>query len=109
MAALTPVSLCKVLGDDTRLRLVMLMHHYGELCVCDLVDALQLPQPTVSRHLSALRAAALVSDRRVSQWVHYRLADALPDWAHAVIAELALPATSLYRAELKRGAACCAN
>lgn len=105
---LTPVSLCKALSDDTRMRLVLLMLKYGELCVCDLVDALKLPQPTVSRHLSQLRNVGLVSDRRAGQWVHYQLASNLPEWVGAVVDELAAPAASIYRAELKRGAACCA-
>lgn len=105
--SLAPVSLCKALADDTRLRLVMLMQRYGEICVCDFVEVLQLPQPTVSRHLSLLRSAELVTDRRDSQWVYYRLADKLPAWALAVIDELAEPAKGFYRAELKRGAACC--
>lgn len=105
--SLAPVTLCKALADDTRLRLVMLMQRYGEICVCDFVAALQLPQPTVSRHLSVLRSAGLVADRRDSQWVYYRLAEKLPAWALTVIDELAAPARTLYRAELKRGAACC--
>lgn len=104
---LTPVTLCKALADDTRLRLAVLLFRYGELCVCDLVEALQLPQPTVSRHLAQLRNAGLVTDRREGQWVHYRLAEKLPGWAMAVLTELMTPASSLYRAELKRGAACC--
>ncbi|MBQ0755251.1 MAG: metalloregulator ArsR/SmtB family transcription factor [Gammaproteobacteria bacterium] len=104
---MSPVELCKCLADDTRLRLVVLMRRYGELCVCDLVDALQLPQSTVSRHLSQLRGCGLVSDRREGQWVHYQLAAQMPEWALAVIDELMQPATKLYRAELKRGAACC--
>ena len=105
--SLTPVTLCKCLADDTRMRLVLLMFRYGELCVCDLVEALQLPQPTVSRHLAQLRSAGLVADRRAGQWVHYRLHDKVPAWVPAVIEELAVPASTLYRAELKRGAACC--
>lgn len=104
---MTPAELCKCLGDDTRLRLVMLMRRYGELCVCDLVEALRLPQSTVSRHLSQLRTCALVSDRRDGQWVHYQLASAMPIWALAVIDDLMPAASALYRAELKRGAACC--
>lgn len=105
---MTPAELCKCLGDDTRLRLIVLMRRYGELCVCDLVDALQLPQSTVSRHLSQLRGGGLVSDRRQGQWVYYQLANKVPAWALAVIDELMAPASALYRAELKRGAACCA-
>ena len=68
-----PVSrLFRALGDDTRLRIVALLAH-GELCVCHLQDALELPQPTVSRQLAILRAAGLVADRRERTWVYYRL------------------------------------
>jgi len=52
---LTPTQLCKCLGDDLRLSLVCLLHGQEEVCVCDLVDALEAPQSTVSRHLAQLR------------------------------------------------------
>lgn len=104
---ISPSQLCKCLGDETRLRIVLLLHRYTELCVCDLVEALRLPQPTVSRHLAQLRGCALIDDRREGQWVHYRLHDQLPDWGLAIIEELMIPARQLYAAELRRGAACC--
>jgi ArsR family transcriptional regulator len=61
------------LGDATRLRILGLLAA-GEVCVCDIHDALRLPQPTVSRHLAYLRRARLVHTRRTGTWVHYRLA-----------------------------------
>jgi ArsR family transcriptional regulator len=64
--------LFKALADETRLGIVALLSH-GELCVCHLQDALELPQPSVSRQLAILRAAGLVEDRREGSWVHYRL------------------------------------
>ena len=68
-----PVSrLFKALGDETRLRIVALLSH-GELCVCHIQDALELPQPSVSRQFAILRAAGLVADRRAGSWVYYRL------------------------------------
>lgn len=68
-----PISrLCKALADDTRLRIIALLAH-GELCVCHIQLALQLPQSNVSRQLGILRAARLVEDRRQGSWVHYRL------------------------------------
>ena len=68
-----PVSrLFKALGDETRLRIVALLAH-GELCVCHLVAALDLPQPTASRHLAVLRNAGVVDTRRDGSWVYYRL------------------------------------
>lgn len=63
----------KALGDETRLRMVALLSH-GELCVCHLEAALELPQPTISRQLGVLRNAGLVESRRDGAWIHYRLA-----------------------------------
>lgn len=61
-----------VIGDITRLRLLRLLRG-RELCVCELMDILQLPQYAVSRHLRVLRAAGLVRARRSGRWMHYRL------------------------------------
>jgi ArsR family transcriptional regulator len=81
----TPDRLLPLLADPTRLRCVVLLQQEGELCVCELVQALDLPQPKVSRHLALLREAGVVEDRRAGQWVHYRLHPALPAWARAVV------------------------
>ena len=89
---LTPTQLCKCLGDDIRLSLICLLHGQGEVCVCDLVDAMQAPQSTVSRHLAQLRQCELVVARRQGTWMHYRLNPELPEWALTVIETLAEPA-----------------
>jgi ArsR family transcriptional regulator len=69
-----PVSrLFRALGDDMRVRIVGLLSH-GELCVCHLQSALELTQPTVSRHMAVLRNAGVVEARREGSWVYYRLA-----------------------------------
>lgn len=70
-------SLFKALADDTRLRILALLQA-GEICVCDIHGSLDLPQPTVSRHLAYLRRTGLVHGRKEGLWVHYRLAQ-LPD------------------------------
>ncbi len=75
----------KQLSDETRLRCLMLMLTEGELCVCELIHALGLSQPKVSRHLAHLRQAGIVQDRREGQWIYYRLHDALPEWAYDVL------------------------
>ncbi|MCP4684182.1 MAG: metalloregulator ArsR/SmtB family transcription factor [bacterium] len=64
----------KGLADPTRLRIAIVMYDC-ELCVCDLTAILELPQPTISRHMSNLRIAGLVEDRRDGRWVHYRLSE----------------------------------
>ncbi len=66
--------LFKALSDETRLRILGLLLD-GELCVCDLVAVMEMPQSTVSRHLAYLRNNGLVSDSRHGVWMHYRLAD----------------------------------
>ena len=73
------------LTDPIRLRSLALISEHGELCVCELVGALALPQPKVSRHLAILRDAGLLKDRRDAQWVLYALAPDLPKWVATVI------------------------
>lgn len=65
----------RAFSDRTRLRLLHLLRG-GELCVCDLVGVLAVPQPKVSRHLAYLRKAGLVLARKEGLWMHYRLAPA---------------------------------
>ena len=62
-------------ADPTRLRILNALVA-GELCVCDIVEILRLPQPAVSRHLGYLRRAGLVEVRRNWKYAHYRLAEA---------------------------------
>jgi ArsR family transcriptional regulator len=62
----------KALSDETRLRIVNLLSNYNELCVCEIVDALGLPQSTISRHLTVLKNAGLVEDRKQGLWVIYK-------------------------------------
>ena len=67
------VELFKAVADPVRLRLLNLLAA-GEVCVCHLHEALDLPQSTVSRHLAYLRTRGLVVGRKEGLWVHYRLA-----------------------------------
>ena len=63
----------RAFADPTRLRLLHLLRA-GELCVCDLVNVLDLPQPAISQHLAYLRKAGLVTARRQGLWAYYQLA-----------------------------------
>ena len=62
----------KALSDDTRLRVIKLLQE-RELCVCELMQVLEMSQPRISRHLSVLKNAGLVEDRREGKWIHYSL------------------------------------
>src|SRR5688572_9911165 len=67
------LSMFRALSDPTRLRILHLLED-GELCVGDLTEILDVPQPTASRHLAYLRKAALVATRAKGLWIYYRLA-----------------------------------
>src|SRR5262249_53456946 len=64
----------RAMADPTRLRILGLLVG-GEVCVCHIHDALNVPQSTASRHLAYLRRAGLVETRKDGLWVHYRLAN----------------------------------
>lgn len=74
------------LADNTRLRILYLLYMEDGACVCDLVNALNIPQPKVSRHLSGLRRCRLVKDMRCGTWVTYCLHPSLPNWVRHVLA-----------------------
>ncbi len=62
----------KALSDETRLRIVKILEK-GELCVCDIVAALDIVQPKASFHLGVLREAGFIKDRKQGKWIHYSL------------------------------------
>jgi len=82
---ITPPEVFKCLADETRARVTLLIARLGELCVCELMCALNDSQPKISRHLAQLRSSGLLLDRRQGQWVYYRLNPDLPTWVNAVL------------------------
>ena len=77
-------SLLKALADPVRLRLMSLVasHEGGEACVCDLTDAFELSQPTISHHLKVLHECGLLDRDKRGVWVYYRArTDALANLA----------------------------
>ena len=67
--------LLKALADPVRLRLLSLVasHQGGEACICDLNDAFDLSQPTISHHMKVLHEAGLVDRDKRGVWVYYRV------------------------------------
>lgn len=65
--------LMTALADPNRRSALALLAGGEELCVCELMAALDVSQSRMSRHMAALKAAGLVSDRRDAQWVRYRI------------------------------------
>jgi len=84
---LDPIQFFKSLTDEVRLRCLMLIQYEGELCVCEMMAALDDIQPKVSRNLALLRKNGLLIDRRQGQWMYYRINPDLPVWAKSVLAE----------------------
>lgn len=73
-AAARIAPLLKALADPVRLRLLSLVasQEGGEACVCDLNDAFELSQPTISHHLKVLHEAGLLDREKRGVWVYYR-------------------------------------
>src|SRR3954466_443454 len=100
-------------ADGTRLRLLYLLRD-GELCVCDLVDVIGVPQPKVSRHLAYLRRAGLVVARKEGLWQHYSLTQARSEFHRSLLSCLAccfqsVPELKRDAQRLGRAAACCGS
>lgn len=64
----------KALSDRSRVKIVKMLQH-KTMCVCEMRAALELAQPTVSKHLRLLEEAGLVSSQKDKQWVNYHLTD----------------------------------
>jgi ArsR family transcriptional regulator, arsenate/arsenite/antimonite-responsive transcriptional repressor len=70
--AVRMADVAKALGDPIRLQLVdVLRRHAGQVCVCELVPLFDIAQPTLSHHLSKLRAAGIVDSERRGLWAYY--------------------------------------
>ena len=77
------ILLAKALADENRVRALLALRD-GELCVCDIIELLDLAPSTVSKHLSILRQARLVEAKKDGRWIYYRLAG---DKAHHQVQE----------------------
>ena len=77
----------KGISEPTRLRILNLVKE-GELCVCDLIEVLNLPQSTISRHLAYLRKSGWVEARKAGKWMHYRRPVAPPPFVAYALAML---------------------
>ena len=77
----------KALGDETRLRIVnLLLQGEVPLCVCEMTDALDLPQYHVSLHLIILKNTGLVEARRDGTWIYYSIAENIAECVHDLLA-----------------------
>ena len=68
------IAVGQAIVDPTRVRIIAALRR-GELCVCELVDALEINQSTLSNHLQVLRQTGLVTTRKEGRWIYYSLTD----------------------------------
>lgn len=91
----------KALSDETRLRILKLLER-GELCVCDIVAALDMIQPKVSFHLRILKEAGLIKDRKQGKWIHYTIDDSDMFTRFLILSVLEKSSTDGVREDKKR-------
>lgn len=102
-AAITPTEFYKALADDIRLKTLLIIAVEQEVCVCELMTALdQASQPKVSRHLAQLRKIGILSDRKHQQWVFYSLNPTLPQWMKQTITLTVVNEPTFIEQELAR-------
>ena len=101
MKSIDPILFYKCLTDEIRLKCLMLLESQGELCVCELMQALDAIQPKISRNLAMLRKHQLLTDRRQGQWIFYQINPELPSWAKSVISTTSVENTRFVKLRRK--------
>lgn len=97
-----PVVAFKAMADEFRLASLLLIRDQQQLCVCELTEAFEAPQPKVSRHLATLREAGLLETERRGQWMYYSLNPQIPPWLVRVLDETASHNGGLIEQPLQR-------
>lgn len=88
------IQITKAVSDPNRVRILLALHQ-RELCVCQIIELLQLAPSTISKHLLILNHAGLVASRKAERWIYYRLPDKSAsvavrealDWIHHSLAK----------------------
>ena len=82
---LQPIELFKVLSDPTRLKIFQILFKKESRCVGELVEMLDQPQPTISRHLNHLKKLGILNCVRDGTWMWYQVSDDLPSWCEDIL------------------------
>jgi ArsR family transcriptional regulator len=80
-------SIGQAIVDPTRVRVIAALR-YGELCVCELVDALEISQSTLSTHLQVLRQTGVVNTKKEGRWIYYSLTDQKRGLIEAIFSQI---------------------
>ena len=67
-------SILKSIADPTRLKIIYLLKN-GELCVCEILDAFDKSQSTISHHLNMMKKEGIINGRKQGKWIYYKLAN----------------------------------
>ena len=81
------IAIARALSDPTRIRVMAALRN-GELCVCELVDALEISQSSLSSHLQICREVGVVSTRKESRWIYYSLSAHYAPLIESIFSEL---------------------
>jgi ArsR family transcriptional regulator len=81
------VAIAKALADPTRIRIIAALRN-GELCVCELVDALDISQSSLSSHLQICRQAGVLATRKEGRWIYYSLSTRYAPLIERIFSEL---------------------
>ena len=81
------VAIAKALADPTRIRIIAALRN-GELCVCELVDALDISQSSLSSHLQICRRAGVLATRKEGRWIYYSLSTRYAPLIQGIFSEL---------------------
>ena len=84
-STIQPLELFKVLSDPTRLKIFQILYNKESRCVGELVEILDQPQPTISRHLNHLKKLGILSCVRDGTWMWYEVANDLPEWCQDIL------------------------
>ena len=81
------IAIARALCDPTRIRVIAALRN-GELCVCELVDALEISQSSLSSHLQICREVGVVTTRKESRWIYYSLSTRYAPLIESIFSEL---------------------
>ncbi|WP_206484267.1 metalloregulator ArsR/SmtB family transcription factor [Thalassotalea sp. G2M2-11] len=102
-SSISPTTFYKALADEIRLKTLLIIAIEKEVCVCELMIALdEQSQPKVSRHLAQLKKVGILSDRKYQQWVFYSINPMLPKWMKQTITSTVVNEPIFIEQELAR-------
>jgi len=82
------IKVLKALSDEVRLRILKILQERDELCVCEIMQALDISQTRTSRNLGILKDAGFVTDRREGVWIYYSISDRKINEYHSELIKL---------------------